>query len=162
MVVKMPIGHIAGIRGIYLNNFLEKDIVPAIEYINSSDNIPEYIFVADYFPAFYVLTNKKPSMPEDPEAVFLHPLFRKAMEGKKNYFCGIEINGFGGNNIDRIVLDRWIKTKPCIISTGKELTAPLSSFIRDNYYLAKKFTYKRTISLNEGVENPSISIYLPY
>ncbi len=165
MAIKMPIGRISGIRGIYLTNSYEKIFVPAIEYINKEKSIPEHIFVASYFPGFYALTHKKPLLPEDSQAVLIN-LSNFTSVKKIFYFCSgsAGCNPIDEDEADKIILDRLMQMKPCVVSVNDDLLKyhfQWKDFIMDNYHIAKKFTYKRMITSKDTYNNPVITIYLP-
>jgi len=167
MFIKMPVGRISGIKGIYLTNSYEKFYVPSSEYINKEKDIPEYIFLTSYFPTFYGLTNKKPLFPEDLVAFFLDLSNLKKVR-KIIYFCkGSDgCKSIDEDDVDKIILDRLTKMKPCIVSFDDDLDLlknhfKWKNFIMDNYHIAKKFTYKRSIPSKDSYNNPVITIYLP-
>lgn len=163
MVMKMPIGRMSGIKGIYLTNFDENIFVPSVEYINKESGLPEYIFVASQFPAFYALTNKKPALPED-FLVLLIKLSSVASVRKILYFCSPGYKPIDEDDADKIILDRLMKMKPGIVSVDNDLLKyhfKWKDFIMANYHIAKKFTYKRVITSKDTENNPVITIYLP-
>lgn len=163
LFIKMPVGNISGIRGVYLTNFWEKIFVPAIEYINNEKDIPEYIFVTCYFPGFYALANKKSILPEDAQALFTNlSIFKK---GRKNFYpSSTGYNPSDEEGADRIILNRLKDKKPCVVTVNDDLLKYhflWGKFIMDNYHAVKKFTYKRIITSKDTNNNPAVTIYLP-
>lgn len=163
MVMKMPIGRLKGVKGIYLNNAYEKFFIPVIEYIREKEGISEYLFVPSYFPGFYALTDKKPLVPEDLQALFYD--FSSSVNGKSHFYsCHSGFNAADKAGADNIILNRLIKFSPCVVLMNTDLSkfhTPWEVFIRRNYHLEKRFTYRKIIASNNFTDNPVIDIYLP-
>jgi len=167
LLKKMPVGRVAGIRGIYLEDYYKYAVVPAVEYINNRDNnMPGYILTADFKPEFYLLCNKKMLIPEwigitlflsdewgaDKDIQYIFP------GKKKMYYTKEELND--------VILERIKDKKPCIVHVSqplknfKERNAAWVDFVNRNYRIAEIFTYKRLIS-DFTDDDPTVTIYLP-